>query len=84
MKVLTLDSVYDERFPVISNQKRIYKTTEGGIKIMCDIIERNREEAKLEERIRVAKDFIKAGLTTFEALKSSGIYTKEELAAIQA
>lgn len=48
MKVFTEDNVYDNRFPAISEVKRIYKTTEGGIQAMCEIIKRNREEAAAE------------------------------------
>lgn len=35
-----------------------------------------------EGRIQSVKDMINAGLTTFAAVKQSGIYTENELAAI--
>lgn len=46
MKVFTEDAVYDDRFPAISEMKRIYKTTEGGIQTMCEIIQRSRDERR--------------------------------------
>ena len=39
-------------------------------------------EGKAEERIKSARDIIKAGLTTLEKLKNSGLYSAEELSAI--
>lgn len=43
-------------------------------------------EAKGEAKgkINTVKSMIKAGLTTFAAVKSSGLYTEQELAAIAA
>lgn len=59
---------------------------------MCEIIERNRREAaaeaaakaKIEGKIENVRNMIKAGLTNLAAVKASGLYTKQELAAIAA
>ena len=48
MKVFSEDAVYDDRFPNASERKRIFKTTEEGVRQMCEIIERNRREAAAE------------------------------------
>lgn len=56
MKMLAEDGFYDKRFPATSKQKHIFKTTEGGIKIMCDIIERNRQEAAKEATKKAIKE----------------------------
>lgn len=49
MKVFVEDDVYeDKKFPVTSERKRRFKTTEEGVKEMCEIIERNRAEAYAE------------------------------------
>lgn len=49
MEIFTIDSAYDDvRFPAISSRKRRFKTTEEGVSEMCEVIERNRMEAKKE------------------------------------
>ena len=56
MDVFTEDNVYDDnRFPVTSSRKRRFKTTEEGVSEMCDVIERNRAEAKVEVAIELLK-----------------------------
>ena len=54
---------------------------------MCEIIERNRREAaaegRIEGRIENVRTMIKAGLTNLAAVKASGLYTQQELAAIE-
>ena len=50
MKVFVEDSYYDDKFPAISERKRIFKTTEEGVNEMCEVIERNRAEARAEGR----------------------------------
>ena len=92
MKVFLEDAVYDDRFPKASARKKLFKTTEGGVSQMCEIIERNRREAaaeaaakaKIEGKIENVRNMIKAGLTNLAAVKASGLYTKQELAAIAA
>ena len=92
MKVFSQDAVYDNKFPKISARKRKFKETEEGVNQMCEIIERNRQEAlaqgraegRLEEKIKSARDFIKDGIVTLEKIKASGRYTEQEIAAIAA
>ncbi|MBQ2410710.1 MAG: PD-(D/E)XK nuclease family transposase [Selenomonadaceae bacterium] len=50
MKVFVEDSYYDDKFPATSERKRIFKTTEEGVNEMCEVIERNRAEARAEGR----------------------------------
>ena len=96
MKVLSENDIYDDKFPKLSSRKKIFKTTEEGVSQMCDIIEKNRKEAaeeaakeaaikaKAEERINSVRTLIKAGLTNLIDVKKSGLYTPQELAAIEA
>lgn len=57
-----------------------------------DIIDEERDEARAQGRvegfsqgrIQNVRDMIKAGITSLEAVKASGIYTEQELAAIAA
>ena len=51
---------------------------------MCEIIERNRQEAMAESKIETVKAQIKAGLLSLAAIKASGLYTEQEIAAIAA
>ena len=50
MKIFVEDSYYDDEFPATSERKRIFKTTEEGVNEMCEVIERNRSEARAEGR----------------------------------
>ncbi len=51
MDVFTEDNVYDDnRFPATSGRKRRFKTTEEGVSEMCEVIERNRAEARAEAK----------------------------------
>jgi len=59
MDVFTEDNVYDDnRFPATSSRKRRFKTTEEGVSEMCEVIERNRAEAKVEVAIELLKEKI--------------------------
>lgn len=57
---------------------------------MCDVLDKmeakgiakGKAEGMAKERIKSAKNFIKAGLTTFEKIKNSGLYSEDELSAI--
>ena len=40
----------DVKFPITSEIKRRFKTTEEGVSEMCEVIERNRAEAAIEEK----------------------------------
>ena len=51
MNIFVQDKVYDDvKFPITSACKRRYKTTEEGVREMCEIIERNRAEGREEGR----------------------------------
>ena len=59
MDVFTEDNVYDDnRFTATSSRKRRFKTTEEGVSEMCEVIERNRAEAKVEVAIELLKEKI--------------------------
>ena len=59
MDVFTVDNVYDDnRFPATSSRKRRFKTTEEGVSEMCEVIERNRAETKVEVAIELLKEKI--------------------------
>ena len=51
MEVFVDDNAYNSKFPKTSNIKRRYKETEGGLNIMCEIMER----ITTEERNRINK-----------------------------
>jgi predicted transposase/invertase (TIGR01784 family) len=63
MSVFTEDNAYNNKFPKTSEGKHRYKTTEGGKKIMCDIMEKiaskERAEGRDEEKNETAKRLIK-------------------------
>ena len=59
MNVFNNDTAYDEvKFPVTSAYKRRYKTTEEGVREMCEVIERNRAEGRAEGRAEERAKFI--------------------------
>lgn len=53
---------YNDKFPAISERKRIFKTTEEGVNEMCEVIERNRAEARAEERYEIVTDMLRDGM----------------------
>ena len=60
MNVFVKDKAYNDlKFPVTSACKRKYKTTEEGVREMCEIIERNRAEARAEERASLIISMLK-------------------------
>ena len=67
MKVFTKSDTYnDSKFPVTSSIKRRFKTTEEGVKEMCEIIERNRAEAAMERLIKSMVSLINKNRITIE------------------
>ena len=40
MEVFVKDNVYNSKFPKTSDGKHRYKETEGGLNVMCEIMER--------------------------------------------
>ena len=81
LKALTGDNRYVEILTETSGEETIS---------MCDVLDKMEAkgiakgiaEGMAKERIKSAKDFIKAGLTTFEKIKNSGLYSEDELSAI--
>ena len=60
MNVFCKGSAYDdEKFPVTSACKRRYKTTEEGVREMCEVIERNRAEGRAEGRSEMIVSMLK-------------------------
>ena len=60
MNVFNTDTAYDdENFPVTSAYKRRYKTTEEGVREMCEVIERNRAEGRAEGRAELIINMLK-------------------------
>ena len=79
MDIFTEDNAYDDtRFPATSSRKRRFKTTEEGVSEMCEVIERNRAEAKAEVAIELLKEKIsiemiaRATKLTVEQVKEIG------------
>ena len=59
MNVFNTDTAYDDvKFPVTSAYKRRYKTTEEGVREMCEVIERNRAEGRAEGLIEGKAELI--------------------------
>ncbi len=89
MKVFSQDAIYDDKFPKASDRKRIFKTTEEGVRQMCEIIERNRREAAAEaaEKARAealvegeAKGRLEGVLRTALSMIKKGRMTEDEAA----
>ena len=82
MEIFVKDSVYDEHFPRTTEGKKRYKETEGGLSIMCEIMERiakeEREEGMIEKAKEVAGKMLKAGKTMEEIELFTGL-TRQEL-----
>ena len=77
MRIFVEDSYYnDEKFPHTSKQKRYFKTDEGGLNHMCDIVEKLTEEARKEERTTSARILT-------ETLKEVGMKTNEIIKKVQ-
>ncbi len=48
MKIFTKDDAYSNQYPKTSEIKKRYKETEGGIQVMCEIMEMVKEDGRLE------------------------------------
>ena len=75
MRIFTESGFYDDKnFPATSERKRIFKTTEKGVGEMCEVIERNRAEARAEGRISLLAELVRDGvMTVADAAKKMGI-----------
>ena len=55
MEVFVNDDAYNNKFPITSSIKRRYKETEEGQSRMCEIMEKNAKEKRLEEKTLINK-----------------------------
>ena len=62
MEVFVKDDVYNSKFPITSDRKRRYKQTEEGQKEMSEIIEKIRNEGKVEGKLETLYSLVKQGL----------------------
>ena len=81
MKVFVEDAYYDDKFPAISERKRIFKTTEKGVNEMCEVIERNRAEARAEGRYEIVADMLRDGMN-IDTVARIAKMTAEQVMAI--
>ena len=81
MKVFVEDTYYDDKFPAISERKRIFKTTEEGVNEMCEVIERNRAEARAEGRYEIVADMLRDGMN-IDTVARIAKMTAEQVMAI--
>lgn len=81
MEVFINDTAYNSKFPKTSAGKHRYKETEGGLDVMCEIMEKLRDEAKNEGKLETLFDLVKDGMISIaEAAKradmSESIFTE--------
>ena len=82
MNVFIQDKVYDDvKFPITSACKRRYKTTEEGVREMCEIIERNRAEGREEGRASMITSMLKNKMKP-EQIAQIAQMTVEQIVAI--
>jgi predicted transposase/invertase (TIGR01784 family) len=87
MSVFTEDNAYSNKFPKTSEGKHRYKTTEGGKKIMCDIMEKIASQERAEGRDEGRKKGLTEGKTkekneTAKRLIMKHTMSAEEIAEI--
>ena len=85
MQIFVNDDKYDNKFPVTSKTKKLFKETKGGIRTMCEIMERiaaeERREGKLEGILEGKQQGILEGqLNMLFNLVHDGIISMEEAA----
>ena len=74
MKVFVEDNAYNSKFPKTSEGKRRYKETEGGLNVMCEIMEKIAKEERSEGRLELLFDLVKDGIITItEAAKRANM-----------
>ena len=62
MEVFVKDNIYNNKFLITSDRKRRYKQTEKGQKEMSEIIEKIRNEGKVEGKLETLYSLVKQGL----------------------
>ena len=86
MSCFTKKEVKSARFPMLSSEVRRLKESEGGMQVMCEVMQRYErmaaEAAKHEERIQAIKNMIAKGYTKDSILDLD--YTEEEYAEAEA
>ncbi|MDD7677242.1 MAG: hypothetical protein SOV95_04075, partial [Anaerovibrio sp.] len=70
----------DKQLIVLEN-KRIFKTTEEGVNEMCEVIERNRAEARAEGRYEIVADMLRDGMN-IDTVARIAKMTAEQVMAI--
>ena len=75
MEVFVSDKGYNDKFPLTSAGKYRYKETEEGQEIMCEIVEKIREEGHAEGRAEGMNEI----LSLYNWLKSMGRANEAEL-----
>ena len=82
MSCFTKKEVKNARFPMLSSEVRRLKESEGGMQVMCEVMQRYEkmaaEAAKHEERMQAIKNMIAKGYTKDSILDLD--YTEEEYA----
>ena len=82
MNVFNTDTAYDDvKFPVTSAYKRRYKTTEEGVREMCEVIERNRAEGLIEGRAELITNMLKNQMKPEQIAKIANM-TVEQIISI--
>lgn len=66
MKIFVENDAYDDRFPNISNQKRIYKQSVEGKQIMNELLERLKEEGREEGVLSTLFSLVNKGLLSLQ------------------
>jgi len=70
MEIFVDDNAYSNKFPKTSDGKHRYKETEGGLNVMCEIMEKIVKEERREGKLELLFDLVKDGIITItEAAK---------------
>lgn len=78
MSCFTKKEVKSEKFPALSSEVKRLKETEGGVQVVCEIMQKYEKMAVDEERISAIRKMIKKGCTKEFILDLD--YTEEEYA----
>ena len=76
MDIFTRHDAYDdEMFPITSRRKRLFKTTEEGVKEMCEVIEKyiaeGRSEGRREGKAEAIRNLMESmSMTAEQAMKA--------------
>lgn len=68
MACMVQRNVENEKFPMLSREVNVLKTTEGGVSVMCDIMEKYLAEAKSETIIQTVKTMRTRGFSEQEII----------------